>query len=147
MVRLRATGSVVPMALIREACRHQAELIVESKSMDCPALRTIPTLVPWAEALASTSLLSLVVQTFEFEALVDWDTWAVTRVVTERTAIDILRADCQFISPAVGGPGARVGCWFGGGGPPPPKIHLSDDRNLPPLLFKIPQRRRVLTHA
>jgi hypothetical protein len=144
VIRLRSTGSVLPLQLINDACSHQAEVAIEARAIDVPEMRRVPGLYSWLEALATGPLRMLVLRYFEFEALVCLSTWAVTRICTTRTAAQILRDECSYFSPKSGGFGARVGMWAGGGEAPPPGVTLSNKIG-PPSLFRIPQReaRRV----
>jgi hypothetical protein len=143
VIRLRATGSVVPRALILQACEHQAILTLESRAFDAPAIRDVPGLRRWAIDLAVGPIQDLVLRRFEFEATVCWETWSVQRFATQRTAEAILRLECSYRAPHLGGCGARIGMWFGGGGPPPAGV-VTGEGDEPPSLYRVPRRTPII---
>ena len=142
LIRLRVTGRVVPSELIWEACRHEAEVCVRSQEMDAPWMRAVDGLLEWTERLATGMVRDLVLRRFEFEALVDWNTWQVELIRSSRGAAEILRSECYYSDPRIGGAGPVVGMWFGGGKPPPAGTLLAPGLG-PPSFFRVPKRREV----
>mmetsp|Transcript_8314 Transcript_8314/g.13952 ORF Transcript_8314/g.13952 Transcript_8314/m.13952 type:complete len:125 (-) Transcript_8314:10-384(-) len=110
---MRATGSVIPAQLLAGACTHEARVSLEA--YDLP---NTPELFSWANELANGVLRNFVLHALEFEAVVDWDTWQVQLIRTERSAMEILDVDCGY-SNKDGIVRTRIGPWVGGMQPPP----------------------------
>ena len=75
-IQFRACGGVAPHDLVSRACLHQADKNLQSWCMSRPAMRSEP-LLEWSRALADGPLKEVLLQRFEFEAIVDAATWEV----------------------------------------------------------------------
>ena len=62
---------------------------------------------------------------------------------SSRPAAAILAEECSYIDPQIGGPGARVGVWFGGGRAPPLGVIVGGVSGAagPPFLLRMPRKR------
>ena len=98
-IQFRACGGVAPHDLVSRACLHQADKNLQSWCMSRPAMRSEP-LLEWSRALADGPLKEVLLQRFEFEAIVDAATWEVRFIEgpvhrrQRRTAEEVLRQEC-----------------------------------------------------
>jgi hypothetical protein len=131
LIRLRVTGSVVPLQMVDAACLRQAEVVIKSRCLDDAARGALDRqhgVRNWARELAVGPLRNHVLSRFEFEAVVDWDTWTILRVEPlgsqppasgsrrRRGAEEILAEECAYMQRAPGGLGPpfvlRIGMWI-----------------------------------
>lgn len=133
MIMIRATGRVAPAQIIYAACAHEADLCLRALAIERGPGSHSAANVRWACAVARGALCESILRQFEFEALVCWRTWHVTKICTRRDTAQIFSQDCGYATRN-GKREPRVGMWVGGA-PPPAQISLGGAEAKEPIFL------------